>query len=541
MYWGAFKNIKKYNPNARAYVSLDHNFGNQKHESFSGFKVLEQVSEQSHGQQYHVAIHPYSKQVGSTHFSSTDMPFITYVFLTLHFLLVLRNCYLLCSFGTLNVLTGWLQQRHPTNTPTVMITEVGFTSSGPGFSEQAQEEALCRAYRQALATPGITGFIYHRFKDHPDETSSGLYCGLKSQHNQFKQAWSKWALMDRRRDSNDCGFEYENGKMVKLIRYRNSHSKYWVTTRIPNSNGFVAESTSWLLSRNPLPNTRPLYDCEISSDAHFLSESHECEGYTNIGMVGYALINNNRGQTPAIYRCKAGNGHFASHSANCEGHTMEKLLGYAVDGSTINAAYTSNNNQQVVQQQRAEDQPFDCYSYIARYDDIKRAFGANCDQVKQHFLTQGFNEKRSAVFNRELHDRIAHALDTIDCRFYMAKYSDVGSDCGRAIEHYKKYGFKEGRVGNIPFDCYSYLARYKDLRMSMGFDCNAATEHWYRNGVREQRNGQRDASLHSKVANFNCHNYMNRYNDIKTHVQGNCEKAKQHYIEHGLNEGRNGS
>lgn len=65
----------------------------------------------------------------------------------------------------MNILLGWLQQRHSTGlVPTVMITEVGITSQGLGSSLEVQSQALCSAYEQALATPGITGFIYHRFQ-----------------------------------------------------------------------------------------------------------------------------------------------------------------------------------------------------------------------------------------------------------------------------------------------------------------------------------------------------------------------------------------
>ena len=70
------------------------------------YDVLKQVAAVAYKREWHVAIHPYSLVVGGPVFSATDQPFIT--------------------FGTLNVLTGWLQAYYstPSFTPTVRITEV---------------------------------------------------------------------------------------------------------------------------------------------------------------------------------------------------------------------------------------------------------------------------------------------------------------------------------------------------------------------------------------------------------------------------------
>jgi hypothetical protein len=70
------------------------------------------------------------------------------------------------------VLPGWLRARYP-NDPhawEVQLTEVGFHDE-PRLYDQVSR-SLCASFRNVLGTPGITSFIYHRLRDHPDEFGS---------------------------------------------------------------------------------------------------------------------------------------------------------------------------------------------------------------------------------------------------------------------------------------------------------------------------------------------------------------------------------
>jgi hypothetical protein len=47
-------------------------------------------------------------------------------------------------------------------------------SISPYSTEDKQDAALCEAFRNIVSTPFIEMFVYHRMKDHPDETKDGL-------------------------------------------------------------------------------------------------------------------------------------------------------------------------------------------------------------------------------------------------------------------------------------------------------------------------------------------------------------------------------
>eukprot|EP01121_Diplochlamys_sp_Union-15-3_P022412 TRINITY_DN9532_c0_g1_i2.p1 TRINITY_DN9532_c0_g1~~TRINITY_DN9532_c0_g1_i2.p1 ORF type:complete len:436 (+),score=52.63 TRINITY_DN9532_c0_g1_i2:172-1308(+) len=312
LFWLASDAIHKVNPSAKIYISLDHTFDNSQPTEVSGYEVIQSVASHASGRSFHVAIHPYSIAVGGPSFSDADRPTIT--------------------FGTINILMGYLQKNYPGTT--AYITEVGFTSEGDGSSEQVQANALCLAYRQALATPGVTGFIYHRYKDNPGETVSGLYLGLVHTSGAEKAGWSYWALMDRGaavNRSNDCGFELEGGTMLQLQRYRNPQGSYWVTTRNPLAYGYHSESMAWRIYRDSVGlNNKPIYDCQDGEWDHFLSTSADCENRFPTGMVGYVSNSPFNGASP-IYRCYNGEYHFATIHSNCENWgKLEMLLGYAV-------------------------------------------------------------------------------------------------------------------------------------------------------------------------------------------------------------------
>ncbi len=308
LFWAASDAIHAVRPAARVYVSLTHLFGGDEGVHFSGYRVLDGVEAASAGRSWHVAAHPYSRAVGGTSFDAWDAPYVT--------------------FGTLHELTGYLHALRPEDPPTVYITEVGFTSSG---GEDAQADALCRAFRQSLATPGVTGFIYHRYSDHPFEVAAGLALGLAADDGRQKPAWAVWALADRAAAGTglECGFEYH--PRVDVVRWRNPAGQYWVTPRDPGGRGYARETLHWLLAREEEDRTRPLYDCVVpGTEDHFVSTAAGCEGQQPMGPIGWAWTNPGPGRVP-MYRCyNPAGAHFVSDDPECEAEPWrpEMLLGY---------------------------------------------------------------------------------------------------------------------------------------------------------------------------------------------------------------------
>ncbi|KAI5913038.1 hypothetical protein PA01_18575 [Azoarcus sp. PA01] len=120
---------------------------------------------------------------------------------------------------------------------------------------------------------------------------------------------------------------------------------------------------------------------------------------------------------------------------------------------------------------------FDGLKYIASYGDLSAAFGTNAEAGVAHYVNYGYAEGRTATF------------DDLAGLAYIASYPDLiaafGADAGAGIRHYFDYGRAEGR--SITFDPEFYLAKYDDLRGAFGDNLEAATLHYIQMGFAEQR------------------------------------------------------
>ena len=119
--------------------------------------------------------------------------------------------------------------------------------------------------------------------------------------------------------------------------------------------------------------------------------------------------------------------------------------------------------------------PFEPLAYIASYDDLIQAFGANAAAGEQHYLSNGQAEGRSVTF---------------DGLQYIASYRDLidafGANAAAGTTHFITNGFAEGRDPDN-FNEVRYLANYADLQAAFGNDLEAATQHFITNGFAEGR------------------------------------------------------
>ena len=124
---------------------------------------------------------------------------------------------------------------------------------------------------------------------------------------------------------------------------------------------------------------------------------------------------------------------------------------------------------------RSPEGPFDSLAYIASYDDLVHAFGANTAAGKQHYIAHGYDEGRSVTF---------------DGLQYIATYGDLIHALGPApkagTEHFIQHGLGEERERD-GFDEVQYVANYPDLQAVFGTDYEAATRHYIVYGHDEER------------------------------------------------------
>jgi len=256
---------------------------------------------------WQVAFHPYSDAVGDTTFSPDDI----------------NAGYI--TFGDIGVIVGWLQQNYPGSAAAtnVELTESGFDSNtSNGRSETAQNTAVCNSFYNAVGTPGIDNYVYHRLIDNTNE--GGLLLGLWRTDQSQKPAWATWALANRG-GYYSCGFSANN--YTTLTRSYNSPRGHWSSSRLAPS-GF-SEEHSFNLLRSAASGTTLLYECQVQQH-NMISIAVGCEGsYSNMGPVGYIYNSPGTGLVP-LYRCHINSplDHFISTDPSCEGQSVDYLLGY---------------------------------------------------------------------------------------------------------------------------------------------------------------------------------------------------------------------
>jgi len=316
-YIAAYDAVMAEQTHAKVLASLEHHFGttydnpSAQNPLLSGQTLLTGLAARVGSRAWRVAYHPYPPNLLAPAFGPDDWPRVTY--------------------GNLGTLAGWLRKTFP-NTPSaweIQLTESGVNSIAPQSSQAAQADGVCRSLRNALGTPGIESYIYHRMTDHPVETAAGLGLGLRDDTGQAKQAWSVWALANRI-DLNppqlSCGFE--DLPYTRLTRSHHATRGHWASSRVAPS-GFTAEQ-AWHLHRGPQPGTKLLYEC-LAGEHNVLSADVGCENLHPMGPVGYIHESQVAGSVP-LHRCRVGAGsdHFVSPDPGCEGQTFEQLLGYAL-------------------------------------------------------------------------------------------------------------------------------------------------------------------------------------------------------------------
>jgi Ca2+-binding RTX toxin-like protein len=170
-----------------------------------------------------------------------------------------------------------------------------------------------------------------------------------------------------------------------------------------------------------------------------------------------------------------------------------------------------------------EGRPVDQFNgldYIASYNDLINAFGTNQDLAAQHFITDGYWEGRSR-----------DAFSGLD---YIASYNDLilafGANEAIAAQHFITNGFAEGRSRDA-FDALQYIASYGDLIDAFGVNTQIGAQHFITNGFGEGR--VRD--------DFDAAQYLANYADLQAAFGANLDAATYHFIEYGYHEGRTDS
>ena len=215
--------------------------------------------------------------------------------------------------------------------------------------------------------------------------------------------------------------------------------------------------------------------------------------------------------------------------------------------TSIGADAFDMNYPQVINDETGEWDPMG--SLDIYYGGTKAAFdkyGLNLDSrtITVHY---GASENDAGFYNG-----VSYA-DVFDFDYYIAKYPDVkkayGTNRAGALKHFVTNGMKEGRQGCADFDVISYRKEYRDLRKAYGDDLTKYYMHYINSGKADGRNGTGCTVLQNPVTSlddvdysaiYDYFYYTEKYPDVLKAYGLNDDKVLAHFVNNGLKEGRQG-
>ena len=215
---------------------------------------------------------------------------------------------------------------------------------------------------------------------------------------------------------------------------------------------------------------------------------------------------------------------------------------------------------------------FNVIAYRNRYQDLRIAFGDAYRRYYMHYINYGKAEGRNGREEEEkdpdkmpnvdvdaIFDGVNYA-DVYDFDYYVEHYPDLKAAFGNnrvgALEHFVLFGMSEGRQAKGTFNVAVYKNKYIDLQKAFGSSWKSYYLHYIEHGKKE---GRTAADVNSSVDSdskiegvtkyrglefkqvYNFNYYIEKYPDIKAAFGNNPEKALEHFVQHGMEEGRSGN
>lgn len=206
---------------------------------------------------------------------------------------------------------------------------------------------------------------------------------------------------------------------------------------------------------------------------------------------------------------------------------------------------------------RQGSEEFNVHTYRARYADLRSGFGNDLKGYYLHYLNHGKTEGRSGAGTATLvpittYQGIDYSA-VYNYDYYRNKYSDLATaydnDDYALLQHFVESGMAEGRQASEEFNVHTYKNRYIDLRRGYKNDLKGYYMHYILSGKAEGRSGAGEATLVGETvyqgvdyaAVYSFEYYMNKYPDLASAFGSDEYGALQHFVEHGMAEGRQGS
>ncbi len=200
---------------------------------------------------------------------------------------------------------------------------------------------------------------------------------------------------------------------------------------------------------------------------------------------------------------------------------------------------------------------FDPISYIYSSPDLRAMYGGDLSKYYSHYIHTGINESRTTLGctvmqePTTIYDGVDYA-DIYDYTYYLNRYTHLKDtyqyDDHGAIAHFVTVGMHRGYQANTRFSFNSYYLEYPDLRRALGDDRPSYYRHFMNHG---QHSGLHGTGCSRRVIDtiYNDLDYSAVYN-YQYYIENNADVAKacgtetkafNHFIQHGMSEGRQAS
>jgi len=303
LFVSAFDAIREHRPTATVRAALSADVFTERRGADRGEEWLEALSDEAEERAWDVAVTPAVLDTDTWTFGPDDAPVTTP--------------------GTVNRVAGWLAARWPERTPGLLVFDTVFSST-VRFDPAVQSRAVCAAYQQMLATPGIDGFVYGAWRDAFESLDRGELYGLADIYGDLRESGTLWASMDAA-GSAQCGFEH--GDRVRLQQWREPGGLWWATPRMTTAT-YQELDAWWMLGRESSADRVTLYDCYGDATGHYLTDDPTCGGDEPRGAIGCAFTTSGDGRVPLV-QCRDGSGRLrVSDALDCEGDTAVTTLGW---------------------------------------------------------------------------------------------------------------------------------------------------------------------------------------------------------------------
>ena len=208
---------------------------------------------------------------------------------------------------------------------------------------------------------------------------------------------------------------------------------------------------------------------------------------------------------------------------------------------------------------RQGSEEFNVEIYKYNYSDLRSAYGNDNAKYYNHYVNYGKAEGRNgktklSTGSSTVYNGVDYK-DVYNYDYYRTKNADLqkvfGTDSAKYLKHFVEYGMKEGRPASKDFILEIYKSNNADLCKAYGNNNVAYYKHYINYGKAEGRNAktiENSSSAPSTVykgvnygAIYQYDYYRNHNTDLQKVFGTNTAKYLEHFVEHGMDEGRQGS